>query len=105
MTQGLRGGSPGPPNGNDTGVMTFIVNHDGNVYQKNLGAGTDAAARAMKAFSPDKTWTQVPDSTLIAKPVEPVSASPGVRAGPLETSSSAARVAARPPGRAGWRAR
>ena len=51
-----------------TGIMTFIVSHDGNVYQKNLGAGTDSAARAMKAFNPDKTWTQVPDSTLIPKP-------------------------------------
>ena len=52
----------------DTGVMTFIVNHDGNIYQKNLGPGTDAAARAMTRFNPDKSWTQVPDSTLIAKP-------------------------------------
>lgn len=51
-----------------TGIMTFIVSHDGDVYQKNLGASTDAAARAMKTFNPDKTWTQVPDSTLIAKP-------------------------------------
>ena len=57
-----------PAKWNDTGVMTFIVSHDGNVYQKNLGAGTDAAARAMKTFSPDKSWTQVPDSVLIAKP-------------------------------------
>ena len=67
MTQGFAAVA-WPAKWNDTGVMTFIVNHDGNVYQKNLGAGTDAAARAMKAFSPDKTWTQVPDSTLIAKP-------------------------------------
>jgi hypothetical protein len=48
--------------------MTFVVSHDGNVYQKNLGAGTDAAARAMTRFNPDKSWTLVPDSTLIAKP-------------------------------------
>ena len=67
MTQGFAAVA-WPAKWNDTGVMTFIVNHDGNVYQKNLGAGTDTAARAMKAFSPDKTWTQVPDSTLIAKP-------------------------------------
>jgi hypothetical protein len=57
-----------PAKWNDTGVMTFIVSHDGNVYQKNLGAGTDAAARAMTAFNPDKSWIQVPDSVLIAKP-------------------------------------
>lgn len=57
-----------PAKWNDTGVMTFIVSHDGNVYQKNLGAGTDAAARAMTRFDPDKSWTQVPDSVLVAKP-------------------------------------
>jgi hypothetical protein len=67
MTQGFAAVA-WPAKWNDTGVMTFIVSHDGDVYQKNLGAGTDAAARAMKTFNPDKTWTQVPDSTLIAKP-------------------------------------
>jgi hypothetical protein len=67
MTQGFAAVA-WPAKWNDTGVMTFIVNHDGDVYQKNLGPGTDAAARAMKNFNPDKTWTQVPDSALIAKP-------------------------------------
>jgi Protein of unknown function (DUF2950) len=67
MTQGFAAVA-WPAKYNDTGVMTFIVNHDGNVYQKNLGTGTDAAARAMTRFNPDKSWTLVPDSTLIAKP-------------------------------------
>ena len=67
MTLGFAGVA-WPATFNETGVMTFIISHDGNVYQKNLGAGTDAAARAMTRFNPDKTWTQVPDSTLIAKP-------------------------------------
>ena len=67
MTQGFAAVA-WPARYNETGVMTFIVSHDGNVYQKNLGAGTDAAARAMTRFNPDKGWTQVPDSTLIAKP-------------------------------------
>jgi len=67
MTQGFAAVA-WPAKHDDTGVMTFIVNHDGNVYQKNLGPGTDAAARAMTRFNPDKSWTQVPDSTLIAKP-------------------------------------
>jgi hypothetical protein len=44
-----------------SGVMTFIVNHDGVVYQKKLGTGTKKAAQAMKAFDPDKTWTRVPE--------------------------------------------
>lgn len=43
----------------DTGVMSFIVANDGNVYQKNLGADTDAVARAMTRFDPDSTWTKV----------------------------------------------
>jgi hypothetical protein len=66
MTQGFAA-LAWPAKWNDTGVMTFIVNHDGNVYQKNLGAGTDAAARAMKSFNPDKTWTRVPDAQLAVK--------------------------------------
>jgi hypothetical protein len=43
----------------DTGVMTFIVNRDGIVHQKNLGAGTDAAARAITAYNPDSSWEKV----------------------------------------------
>jgi hypothetical protein len=42
----------------DTGVMTFIVNQDSVVYQKNLGANTEAAARAMTAYNPDSTWSK-----------------------------------------------
>ena len=43
-----------------TGVMTFIVNHDGIVYEKSLGAGTASAAAAITRFNPDKTWEKVP---------------------------------------------
>ena len=43
----------------DSGVMTFIVNQDGVVYQKNLGPNSAAAARAMKQFNPDSTWQKV----------------------------------------------
>ncbi len=43
----------------DTGVMTFIVNQDGVVYQKNLGANTNSVARAMKTYDPDTTWQKV----------------------------------------------
>lgn len=39
-----------------SGVMTFVVNHEGVVYEKDLGAGTAAAASAMTRFDPDKTW-------------------------------------------------
>ena len=39
-----------------TGIMTFIVNHDGVVYQKNLGRETAAIAQNMTRFDPDSTW-------------------------------------------------
>lgn len=39
-----------------SGVMTFICNHDGVVYEKDLGPKTAANARAMKQFNPDSTW-------------------------------------------------
>jgi hypothetical protein len=42
-----------------TGVMTFIVNHEGVIHEKDLGAGTDAAARAMTSFDPDPSWAAV----------------------------------------------
>jgi hypothetical protein len=40
----------------NSGVMTFIVNHDGVVYEKDLGPGTAAAAEKIAKFNPDKTW-------------------------------------------------
>jgi hypothetical protein len=45
----------------NSGVMTFIVNHDGKVFQKNLGSNTATIAKAMKEYNPDKTWTEVKD--------------------------------------------
>jgi len=44
----------------DTGVMTFIVNHDGVVYQKDLGARTAEAAAAIRRFDPGMGWTKTP---------------------------------------------
>lgn len=66
MTQGFAAVA-WPAKWDETGVMTFIVSHDGNVYQKNLGQGTDAAARAMTRFNPDKSWLRVPDAQLAVK--------------------------------------
>ena len=40
----------------NSGVMTFIVNHEGVVYEKDLGPDTAAVARAMKLYNPDSTW-------------------------------------------------
>jgi len=39
-----------------SGVMTFVVNEDGVVYQKDLGKKTDALAKAMKEYNPNSTW-------------------------------------------------
>lgn len=43
----------------DSGVMTFVVNHKGQVYEKNLGPQTDSAARGLQAFDPDSSWRKV----------------------------------------------
>ena len=45
----------------ETGVTTFMVNHAGIVYQKDLGPNTEARAKAARTFNPDKTWTVVPE--------------------------------------------
>jgi hypothetical protein len=50
----------------NSGVMTFIVNHEGTVFQKDLGADTAKLAEAITSFNPDKTWAKV-DVTAAAK--------------------------------------
>jgi hypothetical protein len=39
-----------------SGVMTFIVNHEGVVYQKDLGTDTEKIALPMQTYNPDHTW-------------------------------------------------
>jgi len=46
-----------PAEWDNTGVMTFIVNQRGKVYEKNLGPKTPAIARAMTTYDPDSTWS------------------------------------------------
>ena len=43
------------------GVQTFMVSHDGVVYQKDLGPKTVELANAIELFNPDKTWIPVQD--------------------------------------------
>ena len=43
-----------------TGVKTFIVNHEGVVYEKDLGAETASVATKIRRFDPDKSWTRSP---------------------------------------------
>ena len=45
-----------------TGVMTFIVSHDGIVYQKDLGPNTLEIFQKMDRYNPDKTWTKVDEA-------------------------------------------
>jgi len=46
-----------PAEWGNTGVMTFIVNQNGKVFQKNLGANTSKLAGALKCYDPDQDWT------------------------------------------------
>jgi hypothetical protein len=41
-----------------TGVMTLLVNHYGDVYQKDLGPKTTELAAGMSAYNPDSGWTK-----------------------------------------------
>jgi hypothetical protein len=45
-----------PAGWGSSGIMTFIVNHEGIFYQKDLGPGTKAIAQAMTTFDPDDSW-------------------------------------------------
>jgi hypothetical protein len=42
-----------------SGIMTFLVNHEGIVYEKDLGKSTAKIVADMKIFNPDKTWRKV----------------------------------------------
>lgn len=46
----------------NSGVMSFLVNHDGTVFQKDLGPATDKIAERISAFNPDSTWQKVSDT-------------------------------------------
>ena len=43
----------------NSGVMTFLVNHAGTVYQKDLGPRTESIAKRIYLFDPDQTWKKV----------------------------------------------
>jgi hypothetical protein len=44
-----------------SGVMTFIINQNGIVYQKDLGEKTSELAAAITEYNPDSTWKRVTD--------------------------------------------
>lgn len=51
-----------PDEWGNTGVMTFIVNQQGRVYEKNLGSNTVQIARQMTTYDPDPTWKFVKEN-------------------------------------------
>ena len=50
----------------DSGVMTFLVNQDGQIYQKDLGLNTEQIASEITMYDPDATWEAVNKSTVDA---------------------------------------
>lgn len=50
-----------PASYGETGIMTFIVNQQGRVYQKDLGARTSKIAKGTQAYNPGPGWTTSPD--------------------------------------------
>ncbi len=42
-----------------TGLMSFIVNQDGTIYEKDLGSDTAAEAKSIPSFDPDDFWSPV----------------------------------------------
>jgi|ERR1700677_1076950 len=54
-----------PENWDKSGVMTFIVNQDGKVYQQNFGEDTSQVAAALRKYDPDSKWTLVKDEGIL----------------------------------------
>ena len=48
-----------------SGIMSFLINQDGVVYEQNLGQNTTAIASKMTTFNPDASWRQVPSSPTL----------------------------------------
>ena len=51
-----------PAEHRNSGVMTFLVNHRGDVYEKDLGPNTAHIVAGITAFNPDNTWRRVTDA-------------------------------------------
>ena len=48
-----------PARYNVTGVKSFMISHDGTLFERDLGTGGDSVARGMKTFDPDSAWSEV----------------------------------------------
>lgn len=49
----------------NSGVMTFVVNHRGIIYQKDLGLTTDKVVEEIDSYNPDSSWEPTDDSTVL----------------------------------------
>jgi hypothetical protein len=77
----------------NSGVMTFLVNHDGVVYEKDLGPQTSAAAQKITKFNPDKTWKKSePASSPKAAPVKAAATKPAEPAKAAATKAEPAKA-------------
>ena len=54
-----------PEHWDQSGIMTFIVNQDSKVFQRNLGEKTSRIAGGMKEYNPDSEWTLVQDKGVV----------------------------------------
>ena len=53
----------------ESGVMSFMISHEGEVFEKDLGPDSDQEARLMTNFDPDSSWVEVKDTkTAATKP-------------------------------------
>ena len=59
-----------PENWDQSGIMTFIVNQDGKVYQQNLGEKTSRIAGKMKEYNPGSEWSLVQDEGVVGAALE-----------------------------------
>lgn len=50
----------------DTGVMSFMISHDGQVFEKDMGPESEKLAKAMTRFDPDSSWKEVSAGTTAA---------------------------------------
>jgi hypothetical protein len=48
-----------PAKYDDTGVMSFMISHEGQVFEKDLGPDSEKLAKSMKRFDPDDSWEVV----------------------------------------------
>jgi len=54
-----------PEHWDQSGVMSFIVNQDGKIYERNLGEKTCRTAASLKEYNPDSEWTPVQDEGVL----------------------------------------